>query len=692
MGKSFSKIANPDKPVYQQAGLFPVTSERPKYDPFPKLYQGAEANEYQFIEVLKDAVAEGLIGCDLEFNDTRPTIIGIASRTKAIAVRWNEDLARVVVDQAQRRGVNIVGHSTIGAEKQELEKALGIKTPTSMYDCSLVAHHLCNADFTKLAGKEDGEEAGSLGLMNLWVVASLYTDLPMWKDCRGGLCEGPCPRHSVFDYCAVDSWASLASFYKLQDEMKSLNIPHSFYRDRMDLTNICIEMEKKGLSINREWVTEMDKKAQDYKESLFPFDMVNGKPVYREVNPKSRKQVLEYCKENNIHLEDTTKADVAKLLESTAKKEGFVAENVKLLCEQLEQAPEISKKLDVVYRLYQFKSSGKGMKSWFADKYFGKDGKIHPRFVSTGTCTGRLSSSRPNFTNIPARGWGAEAKKSIVPAEGCDLVDSDASQLELRVILFLAGYDVGSIGKDAFAWLVTQSEGYFAKAAVMAAMTERDISKSVSHGSDYLEGVSVLMPSDLAKPHIKAEIEYGARVLYTRKHKPRLTRDWDYRGGIVSFTGANLAERLFGDRTLANRKKALQITEDIYFEKFWAIREWQMKVLEMAEKGYVQSPVGRYLRLYGSPEDDAKMAVAFFGQGLGSDLIQAIMLRFHRELNAIPSLMVHDSLVFEVDKAWSDEKVKEFISLMYEETALIPGLKAPGKAKRGPNYGDLRPI
>lgn len=693
MGKSYKKIADPTRPSYQQAALFPCATEPIRYDPFPKLYQGAEATKENFYEVLYEAAhEEGLIGVDLEFNDTRPTIIGIASRNKAIALRWDEELARAVISESQFFNANIVGHSTIGAEKQELEKALGIKTEASMYDCSMIAHHLVNADMTKLAGKDENEEAGSLGLMGLWTVASLYTDLPMWKDCRGNLCSGPCPRHSVFDYCAVDSWASLAAFYKLCDEMKTLGIPQSFYRDRVDLTDICVRMEVAGLNVDREWVRKMEKDGAEAKDKLFPYDLINGKPVYEQFNPKSTKQVLAYCTENNIPLENTTKADIAKLLEKTAQKEGIKAENIKTLVEKLEVAPDLSKTLDTVLRLYQFKSAGKGVKSWFDEKYYGKDGKLHPRFVTTGASTGRLSSSRPNFQNIPARGWGKAIKKAVVPNEGMDFLLSDFSQLELRVILYLAGFDTSKIGKDAFAWLAANSNGQFAKAAAALNMSERDVAKSISHGTNYLEGIQVLSPAELVKPQIKAEVEYGARVIYQKKYKPQLSRDWDYCGGVVSFTGANLAERLFGSRSLENRKKAIEILEELYFSQFWAVREWQMKTSEEAEKGYIKSPVGRYLRLYGRPEDNAKMACSFLGQGVGADFVQAVMLRFDRERNVIPVLNVHDMLMFEIPKEMSDDKAREFISLMQEETQLLPGLAVPGKAERGPNYGETKPL
>lgn len=676
-----------------QDRLFAVSPDPPKYTPYPLLPRGKDEALAWFPSVLQEAAESGLIGTDLEFNKSGPTILGISSDTRAVAVPWTNALAQQVIAATVVSKANLVGHSTIGAEKQQYEKALGIKTPTAIYDCSMIAHHLVNADFTKMAGKEEGEEAGSLGLMGLWTVASLYTDLPNWKDCRKTQCEGPCPYHAVFDYCAVDSWASLVSFREQTRQMREFGIPHSFYRDRIDLTDICVRMEQNGLRVDREWVKKLDEQSQAFKDTLFPYEIVNGKIQFNEVNPKSGKQVLKYCQESGISLDATTKGDIAKALEVAARKDGISAKDTRELVKSLEVSrADLSNQTDFLFRLYQFKDSGKGSKSWFDDKYFGEDGLIHPRFNSTGASTGRLSSSRPNMQNLGVRGWAQELKKAIIPPEDCDFLESDFSQLELRVVLYLAGMDMAAIGADAFTWLAANSNGLFTKAAANLGMSERDVAKSISHGADYMEGLQVLSPSQLSDKKIKSEVEYGARVVYQRKYLPHLSRDWDYRGGIVSFTGANLAERLFGDRTLPNRKRALEIVEDVYFKSFFGIREWQMKVLAQAESGYVQSPVGRRLRLYGTAEDDAKMAVAFFGQGVGADHVQSVMLRFDRELDVIPALNVHDSLVFPIQKGWSNEQAKDFIGLMQEETKLLPGFSAPGKIKRGPNYGEIKQI
>ena len=82
------------------------------------------------------------------------------------------------------------------------------------------------------------------------------------------------------------------------------------------------------------------------------------------------------------------------------------------------------------------------LKSTYADglaNYIDETGKIHTTFNQTITATGRLSSTEPNLQNIPIRiELGKKIRKVFHPMEGNLFVDSDYSQIELRVLAHAA--------------------------------------------------------------------------------------------------------------------------------------------------------------------------------------------------------------------------------------------------------------
>ena len=72
------------------------------------------------------------------------------------------------------------------------------------------------------------------------------------------------------------------------------------------------------------------------------------------------------------------------------------------------------------------------------EKYQDARGFIHPNFNQCVTATGRLSSSRPNFQNMP-RGTTFPAREAIVSRhDGGYILEGDYSQLEFRVAGFLS--------------------------------------------------------------------------------------------------------------------------------------------------------------------------------------------------------------------------------------------------------------
>jgi DNA polymerase I-like protein with 3'-5' exonuclease and polymerase domains len=627
-----------------------------------------------------------VVSVDFEFppETMEPSIIGLSAGAGAHSAYYDK-IGRDTLRTLEYNKVTWVGHNSLTVEREIIASETGSVVPLERMEDTMLLHYLCNAELCKGAVKggmddedEDVKERG-MGFMDLWSMSSLYTDLPQWKQCRGEHCDGGCRFHDVLGYNGIDALSCDLALPNLLDDMRRKQIPDALYQNLKKLTVLTHKMTEQGIKMDRELVRKLESEFEARKGSIFPSKWVpkigkkgqelKTKELVWEApfNPRSPKQVLEWFSANGVGLDSTDKEEIQHALANLNDKS---PEDVRLW----------------LGKLYEFKDAGKGLKPWTDERYFHVDGLMHPRFPPYGSSLGRLSSSWPNFMNIPRVGWGKGVRAGVIPRDpSLMLVKADKSQLELRMCLWYAGYPLPK--DDAFTWLVENSGGVFYKIAEDnpdKGWTPRDWTKSVSHGGDYGEGVKVLYGRDLDKSSTKRAIEAGALVVY---------RDWEYHGGVVGFTGTNLATRLFGSATWENRRRALQIQE-AYFGRFGAIREWQKRVSAQAETGHVQTASGRYLTLLGSPEDKFKIALAMYGQGGGADDVQDAMRRYD-DLGYIPLLQVHDELVFELPKTTPDQRVLDFFrpfsmpstSLVNNPLALGPFM-CPVSVSRGPNWLD----
>ena len=127
------------------------------------------------------------------------------------------------------------------------------------------------------------------------------------------------------------------------------------------------------------------------------------------INLNSPIQLLKAFRKQNIPLEDTT----ARTL-------------------------ELNKEYDAVAWLLKYRGQEK-LLSAFGEKFLAKidssTGRVYASFNQCGTDTGRFSSNNPNMQQIP---HDADIRASFLAAEGCNLVDSDYSGQELRILAHLS--------------------------------------------------------------------------------------------------------------------------------------------------------------------------------------------------------------------------------------------------------------
>lgn len=637
---------------------------------FPPIYRSEE----KVIEVIEKSYDTGRLGLDFEFDPSsgRISIVGVAVASMAAAARYTQDIGRMLID-CRRRNVVLVGHFVLGADKEVLEKDLNLKTPLESWDDSMIWHYLLRACLTKKPGKEESE--GAAGFMGLGFAAHLWSFLPNYKDCRGVGCFGPCPKHDVFGYCAVDAWAGLIVSDLAQAEAEQKQIPRRVYEEHAELAcNFCIAAEKRGFDLDHGYIKKLSSEMEEEKEKIFH----NNEPF----NPRSDKQVKGYFKSRGIDLKDTQRETVEKELEKIISSYGI--EDIEAWNKLSEdEKPDLAEGAETeLAKLHLYKTLGKGVKAWFGENFIHKDGKLHPRFIFTGASTMRLSSSRPNMMNIPKTGWGKKIKRGIIPPQGYKWLSCDAKNLEYRVALWLSGMDVSTIGWDAFQYILNNAGDIFDKPAAIIGQTPRQVAKTTSYLTLYFGGFRLLDQWELNTSRIKRDVAKGILVVFP---------DWLYFDKVVAFTGIRLADKLFRNHTDVSRKAALELQE-LYFNKL-PLRNFHKLATRTAEKGFCQTPWGSYLELIEGLHDNPKVCSSKLGQGIGAEYVQGKQVQYLKNANndAIMQLQVHDDITWLVKKDWSDEQCLDFARPLFEPSHRYPELSIPWEVAMGENnLGEMR--
>ncbi|MFQ6606355.1 MAG: DNA polymerase I [Fidelibacterota bacterium] len=237
-------------------------------------------------------------------------------------------------------------------------------------------------------------------------------------------------------------------------------------------------------------------------------------------------------------------------------------------------------------------------------------GRIHSTFSQTIVATGRLSSSNPNFQNIPIRREeGREIRKAFRAQEkGWCIFSADYSQIELRIMAHLSQ-------DPALRKAFLRNEDVHARTA-----------------SDVF-GV----PIDEVLPEMRAT----AKVVNF---------------GIMYGAGPFRMSQELG----IPRAEAQEII-DAYFKRYQGIKFYIENTLQKAEEDhYVSTLLGRRRPVWNISSDNyvqreaaKRMAINMPIQGTAAEMIKLAMIAIHRilqkeQFRAKMVLQIHDELLFEV--------------------------------------------
>lgn len=406
----------------------------------------------------------------------------------------------------------------------------------------------------------------------------------------------------VVDYACYEAYIAWKSKEILESNLKEKGMYELYENIEMPLVFVLYDMEKEGIRADGD-------KLKEYSRELAVSINKIEKRIYEEAgeefNINSPKQLgvvlFEKLQLPNEKKTKTGYSTSAEVLDKLAPDHPIVAD------------------------VLEYRQLSK-LKSTYADgltNFIEQDGKIHTTFNQTITATGRLSSTDPNLQNIPIRiELGKLIRKVFLPEEGYLFVDSDYSQIELRVLAHLSD--------------------------------DEKLIEAFKNGQDIHRSTASLVfdtpfdeVTDIQRRNAKA-VNFG--IVY----------------GISAFGLAN---------DLNIGRKEAQAYIDSYFEKYPKIKAFLDKtVSEAKEKGYIKTMFGRIRPI---PElSSSNFMQRQFGervamnspiQGTAADIIKIAMIRVHdrllkENLKSKLILQVHDELLIE-----TAEDEKEYVIELLEE-------------------------
>ena len=412
------------------------------------------------------------------------------------------------------------------------------------------------------------------------------------------------PLKDISFYAIEDADIALQLTKELKPLIEKNKLKDPYYDIEIPLIPILVEMENTGAYVDREILdnlsVEVDEKIEKLKTEIFSISNT-------EFNINSPKQLA-------VVLFDELKLKQIKKRSTSIE----VLEELKFH----HPLPE----LILEYRPLS-KLSSTYIKA-LPEHINTRTGRVHTSFNQTIAATGRLSSTKPNFQNIPIRtDIGKQIRKAIrAQNEDSVILSADYSQIELRI---MAHYSKEPELIHAFK---NNIDIHTRTAALVFKVDEKDVT------SDQRRTAKI----------VNFGIMYGAGPF-------RMSKEL----GISMKDSKSLIET--------------------YFETYPGIQTYIQETIEEAHlKGYVSTLNGRkrYAQALGTSNMNIQKAeeralINMPIQGTAAELIKIAMINIHnkiqdRKLNSKMILQIHDELIFEVPK-YEIESFSELVKFEMEK-------------------------
>lgn len=347
------------------------------------------------------------------------------------------------------------------------------------------------------------------------------------------------------EYACYQAYIAWKSKDALSEELREKEMDKLFFEMEMPIVFVLSDMEKEGIRMD---VEALRKYGQELSVSIEKLEQKIYEAAGEEFNINSPKQLGVILFEK------------LKLPNGKKTKTGYST--------SAEVLEKLSNEYPIVADILEYRQLSK-LKSTYADGLVScvkEDGKIHTTFNQTITATGRLSSTDPNLQNIPIRiELGKLIRKVFYPKQGNVFIDSDYSQIELRVLAHVSGdkqmIEAFQMGQDIHR--TTASQVFHVPFEEVTELQRRN-AKAVNFGIVYgISAFGLSQDLNIERKEAQAYIDqYFATYPKIKEFLDKTVADAKENGMIRTIYGrirpipelssSNFMQRQFGERVAMN--------------------------------------------------------------------------------------------------------------------------------------------
>jgi len=502
------------------------------------------------------------------------------------------------------------------------------------------------------------------GFYNLESLVSMY--MPSWERYKMKYLS-----KSLLEYNAMDAYLTLKLAKRLVDELKSrpaweskrLVQANKFLLE--EATPLLAKVEYRGFYCDTDILDYIDSKSEEIQEEVL--DLIESLVGTRDVNKKAFKTLFYSLYEGEPI---TTEKGELSLSRSAIQTVYSTTENPDL--KKLSAYLLTYKKFDKIRNTYVVNYKK------LINPY---SGRIHPNFNLTGTATGRLSSSNPNFQNIPRDPVVICPECKVIPV-GDEPVCPICGTMSLEKVFHLKS-------------VVSAPEGYIIVAAdysqmevrVLAEFTQDpNLMKVIEDGID-LHSYMASKIYGIPYEEIRAKKDTDEYIAKLRQNAKSATF-----GVIYGQTPQGLAE-----------SKGIPLEEaeriiNTFYEEFPKVKSWIATVhSHVREYKRYYTPLGRFRRFVEVNSKALRESQNFPIQSYASDITLAAACEIQRKLERIGGHvigLVHDSIEAEVPEDRVEEACEIFRYCMIDYVREKFNLKVPIKIdiEVGRNWGETEEV